>query len=221
MSGTRNGAKKPTVDLAENKTDKTLLGATAALESATNASTPKNTAKPAKKVKYPCGKCNAEVSCGVACNSCELWFHNKCVEGMTKEYFNNCQKTQYIHLHGFSVFASVKKALRETKSELKAVMDWVVMLKLEKEAMAQKVEKIEKGAEMVTERVDVVAKEVASGMEIAKEEVKNDVKTVMAEREERGNNIIIYGLEETKEEDTVKWREEENKSQGYGVTIWR
>ena len=53
----------------------------------------KGTTKGNKKPKFPCGKCDLEVSCGVACNSCEIWFHDKCVEGMTKEYFDNCKKT--------------------------------------------------------------------------------------------------------------------------------
>ena len=218
MSGTRNGSKKAADESEVVEVDVSALGATAAPKSGTSGTTPKAMAKSTKKVKYPCGKCDLEVSCGVACNSCEIWFHDKCVEGMTKEYFDNCRKTHDIYGYtGFlckicrKVFSSVNKALKETKSELKAVIDRVMVLELEKEALAQKVEKMEKGAEKVTERVDVVAKEVATGMEKAKQEVKDDVKSEMAEREERSSNIVIYGLEETKEDDVAKWRETENK----------
>ena len=44
-------------------------------------------------------------------------------------------------------------------------------------------------------------------MENVKEEVKKDVKTEMLQREERSCNIVIYGLEETTEDEADKWRE--------------
>ena len=81
------------------------------------------------------------------------------------------------------------------------------MLKLEKAALAQKLEVMERGAVKVMERVDGVEKEVATGMEKAKEEVKKDVKTEMLQREEQSCNIVIYGLEETMEDEADKWRE--------------
>ena len=84
---------------------------------------------------------------------------------------------------------------------------YVTVLELEKEALAQKLEVMERGAIKVTERVDGVEKEVATGMEKAKEEVKKDVKTEMLQREERSCNIVIYGLEETTEDKADKWRE--------------
>ena len=70
-----------------------------------------------------------------------------------------------------------------------------MVLELEEEALAQKVERMEKGAEKVTERVDGVEKEVATGMEKAKAEVKQDMRTEL-NREENSSNIVIYGLEE-------------------------
>ena len=182
------------------------------------AGTPTAKTKPAKKVKYPCGKCDAEVNCGVACNSCDIWYHNTCVDGMTKEYFDNCKKAQ--ELFGFTaflckickkVFNGLNKALKDVRSDLKSMQDRVMVLEQEKEVLAQKLEKIEKGTEKVTERVEGVAREVVTGMEKVKEEVKKDVKTEMSPREANSSNIAIYGLEETKEEDEEKWREEEQK----------
>ena len=38
-------------------------------------------------------------------------------------------------------------------------------------------------------------------MEKAKEEVKKDVKTELSMRDQKSSNIVIYGMEETKEED--------------------
>ena len=64
---------------------------------------------------------------------------------------------------------------------------------------------MEKGAKKITE------KEMATGMEKAKKEVKLNVRTELAEREANGNNICIYGLEEMQEQDPEKWREGELK----------
>ena len=86
-----------------------------------------------------------------------------------------------------------------------------MVLELEKETLAQKVEKIEMKAERANERVEGAEKEVTSGMERTKAEVKEDVRSEMALREEKTDRFAIYGLEETKEDDSVKWRELEQK----------
>ena len=152
-----------------------------------------------KKVKYHCGKCDGEVTCGVACNSCDVWFHDKGIDSMSKEYFDNCKKAQ--ELFGFTaflckickkVFMVLNKAIRDVKSDLKSMQDRVMVLEQEKEVLAQKLEKIEKGTEKVTERVEGVAREVVTGMEKAKEEVKKDVKTEMSLREANSSNIAIF-----------------------------
>ena len=175
--------------------------------------------KAAKKVKFPCGKCDTEATGNaVCCNSCELWFHFACVEGMNKEYFDNCKKM--FDLNGYSAFlckicrkviTALKRSMTEMKDEMKEMADKIVVLELEKETLAQKVEKIEMKAERANERVEGVEREVSTGMEKAKAEVKEDVRSEMALREERTDRFAIYGLEETKEEDAVKWRELEQR----------
>ena len=220
---TRGAAKKQADESAEIEQSQTaveiqLTAESSQDKSATAASTPTASkgAKAGKKVKFPCGKCDGEVTCGVACNSCDVWFHDKCVEGMTKEYFDNCLKA--LDLYGYSsflckvckkMFQVVNKLMRDTKSDLKKMEDRIKVLELEKEVLAEKVEKLEKGAEKVKERVEGVEKEVVTGMAKAKEEVKNDVKTEMTLREENSSNICIYGLPESKEDDAEKWRESE------------
>ena len=234
MSTTRNGGKKPVDETAgKNLVDETSdidmttpedstaeYGAMAAQKSSTGTGTPNATKgeKTQRKPKYPCGKCDLGVTCGVSCNSCEVWFHDKCVEGMSKEYFDNCKKTYEIfRFTSFlckicrKVFTALNKSLKEMKGGLKAMEDRVMVLELEKQALAQKVERMEKGAEKVTERVDGVEKEVATGMIKAKEEVKQDVRTEMLQRDENSSNIVIYGLKESKEVNSVKWREGETK----------
>ena len=175
--------------------------------------------KPVKKVKHPCGKCDAEVTGNsVSCNSCDSWFHYRCIEGMTNEYFDNCRKMA--ELNGYSPFlckicrkvlTAVKKSMKELRDDMKIMADKIVVLELEKEALAQKMENIEIKADKANDRVVVVEKEVATGMEKAKEEVKNDVKSEMSLREERADRVVVYGLEETKDQDPEQWTEKEKK----------
>ena len=213
-----SGARKKTVD--ETDPDE-LLGAAApitAASSSTNSPAIKNP-KAAKKVRFPCGKCDTEATGNVVCcNSCELWFHYACIEGMNKDYFDNCKKG--FELNGYSAFlckvcrkvlTAVKKSMKEIKDELKEVKDELVVLKLEKETLAQKIERMEMSTERVNERVVGVEKEVATGMEKAKEEVKKDVKMEMTQREERGCNVVVYGIEETTDDDAAQWKVKEQK----------
>ena len=172
-----------------------------------------------KKTKYPCGKCDLEVSGNsVCCNSCDTWFHYGCIEGMSKEYFDNLKKM--FELQGFSAFLCkicrkvltvIKKSMKELRDEMKTLADKIVVLELEKEALAQKVEKIEMKTDKVNDRMVGVEQEVATGMEKAKEEVKNDVKSEMAQREERGDRVVVYGLKETKEANLELWTAKEKE----------
>ena len=200
-----------------------LLGAAASPATApaqdADSPAPGRNPKAAKKVKFPCGKCDTEVSGNsVCCNSCETWFHYSCVEGMSKEYFDNCKKT--FDLYGFTAFlcricrkvmASVKKSVKELKDDMKSMADQIVVLQLEKETLAQRLEKMELKTEKVSDRIVGVEKEVATGMEKAKEEVKKDVNSEIASREERGNNVVVYGLEETEDEGSVQWQMKEKE----------
>ena len=96
---------------------------------------------------------------------------------MTKQFFDCCKKAH--ELYGYTAFLckvcrkmfnGVNKAMKEVKTDLKLMQDRVMVLEQEKEVLALKMERIERGAEKVTERVKGVEKEVATGMEKAKEE---------------------------------------------------
>ena len=54
-------------------------------------------------------------------------------------------------------------------------------------------------------------KEVESGMEKAKEEVKKDMGREIKDREERGQNIVLYGLEESSREEAEERKEEDRE----------
>ena len=70
---------------------------------------------------------------------------------------------------------------------------------------------MENKTEKVKEGLAGMEKEVASGLEKAKEEVKKNVKEEMKEIEGKSSNIVLYGLKESGEQDRTKRDEEEKE----------
>ena len=136
---------------------------------------------------------------------------------MNKDYFDNLKKMSDMSLAAFlcktcrKVFGAVNKEIKSLKAEVKELKGIVVVLQMEKETLAQKVENMELKAERVKSKVEGFEKEVNVTVEKAREEMKMEVRTEMVQLNERGSNIVIFGLEETKEADTKKWKELEQK----------
>ena len=189
-------------------------GQTAALPLSASAAVP-----PKKSKKYPCGKCCEEVAGrSLCCQVCEFWFHAECVPGMTKEYFDNCKMTHEFMGHSAflcqvcrKVVAKFNRKMKDFEGEIRKLNDRVNVLELEKETLAQKVENMELKTDKVKEGLEGVEKEVVSGMEKAKEEVKQDMGREMKEREERSQNIVLYGLEEPAVVGVEERRDEEKR----------
>ena len=175
-----------------------------------------------KKKKYPCGKCGDEVkSKSLCCQICEFWYHADCVPGMNKEYFDNCKLT--FDLIGHSAFlcqvcqkvvSKFKSTMRDMEEKMMALENRVTVLEMEKETLAQKVVSMEMKTSKVEESLEGVEKEVVSGMEKAKEEVKKDMGREMKEREDRSLNVVFYGVEESKEVQLEAKRKEEQEKVG-------
>ena len=194
-------------------------GAASASSGAASAVTATAASQAKKAKKHPCGKCSNEVtskSASVHCQVCEFWFHSECVSGMTKEYLENCEMSY--ELFGHSTFlcqicrkvsAKFSRELKEITEEVQKLKDRMVVLELEKETLAQKVENMDKKTAKVKEGLKDVEKEVVSGMEKAKEEVKKEMGREMKEREERSQNIVFYGLQESKAEGVEDRKKEE------------
>ena len=193
-------------------------GAASASTGAASAVTATDASQTKKAKKYPCGKCSKEVtrSLSVHCQMCDFWFHSDCVPGMTKEYLANCKMTFDLVGHSTFLCQICRKVAAKFSLELKKMVDAVQMLtdrvtvlELEKETLAQKVENMEMRTAKVKEGLQDVEKEVVSGMEKAKEEVKKEMGREMKEREERSQNIVFYGLQESKAEGVEDRRKEE------------
>ena len=135
---------------------------------------------------------------------------------MTPQYFENCQRTyEEVGVSAFlcktcmKVWNKVQKQFKDLKDEIREMSNRVTVLELEKETLAQKFENMEMRTAKVKEGLEDVEKEVVNGMVKAKEQVKKDVRTEMVEREERSANLVIYGLEESKEEAPEKRKEDD------------
>lgn len=105
----------------------------------------------------------------------------------------------------------MSKLVKEVKGEVKELRDKVHALEKENETLVAKVALMEKGTEKVSEQIGEVRQEVVSGMKKATEEVKKDVRLEFTEKEERAENLVLYGLEESKEKDEKKAKEEEKE----------
>ena len=160
----------------------------------------------APKSKHPCGGCNKEVTKqtrSLACTICEYWFHYDCVEGMTDEFFESCG--QAFQTWGYSAFfckccrkatAKMNKAVKELREEIDRLHQRVEVMEKEREQVTRRVDDMEERTERVKADLKGIEKEVTTGMEKAKEEVKRDVRTEMKEIEDRSENVVVYGLEE-------------------------
>ena len=76
----------------------------------------------------------------------------------------------------------------------------------------------------VNENVQKMEGEVATGMEKAKEEVKDEMRGELREREDKKHNLAIYGMKESSDADGKKRKEEDeemvkNMATEIGVTL--
>ena len=172
-----------------------------------------------KTKKYPCGKCDDEVTtASLYCRTCEQWFHKQCCEGMTPQYFENCQRTYeecgmsaFLCKTCMKVWHKVQKQFKDLKDEIREIGNRVTVLELEKEALAQKCENMEMRTVKVKEGLEGVEREVVLGMEKAKEEVKKDIRSEAKEMEERSSNIVVYGIPEATATEAEERKEYDRK----------
>ena len=109
------------------------------------------------------------------------------------------------------VWSSLKGAIKDLRKEVVEMGNRIVVLEMEKETLAQKVERMEMKTDKVKEGLAGVEKEVVSGMETAKQEVKKVVRAEISERGERSANLVLYGIEESKEAEMEKRKEYDEK----------
>ena len=160
---------------------------------------------------YPCAKCDKNCSKtqhSLQCNCCEQWLHKDCVEGMSDAYFDNVQKS--CELFGSSAFLckTCRKVVTKLTKGHKDLEARIKILENENESLVKRVEALEKK----TSDNEGGLKKVETGLEKAKEEVKEEVRLDMVEKEERRNNMVIYGLEESEKEEAKERAKDDQKT---------
>ena len=147
-----------------------------------------------------------------------MWQHSKCIDGMSPEFVKCCDAMN--RLYGGSSFLcavcrKITGMLNHSMKDMGAKMTQMeVQLRtaeLERKLMAEKIVNLENKNRQVKENVMNLEGEVTSGMVKAKEEVKDEMRGEMREREEKKNNIVIYGLKESGETDGKKRKEEDEE----------
>ena len=162
--------------------------------------------------KYNCGHCKedtkASAGTSILCGFCESYFHLKCVDGMTPEFIESCDKMN--KLFGGSAFlcvicrklaGKINKSLQEVELRMTSIEDKLKAAELERDALKEKVGRMESKTDQVKEKVVDMEKEIEAGMEKAVTEMTQDMAKEMNEREERSGNIVVYGIKESEEVD--------------------
>ena len=172
------------------------------------------------KKKNPCGHCKEECKSGtsISCGFCETGFHAKCIDGMTPEFIESCDKMNKIF--GGSAFlcticrklaTKINKSVREVEARMADLEAQLKKAELERNTLAAKVERMESKSDQVNDKVTGMEKEMEAGMEKAKKEFKDEMETERKEREERSENIAVYGLKESDKEEAEGRKEDDNK----------
>ena len=169
------------------------------------------------KTTYPCGKCGENCSTGMACvgcHMCEQWFHQRCIEGMNIEYFDNMKKSH--DLLGWSGFlcktcrrivGKLNKNMKEISDKVTELQNQMVVMKMDRDTLMARIETLEGKAENAREGL----KGVEEGMIKTKEEIKEEMRNDIREKEERSKNIVVYGVEESEASEGEQRKEDDKK----------
>ena len=184
-------------------------------------STPKTTSTSRAAKKTNCGHCKedtkASAGTSITCGFCESYFHLKCIDGMTPEFIESCDKMN--KMFGGSAFLCVicrklatkmNKSFQEVEIRMKGIEEKLRAAELERDALKEKVGRMENKTDQVKEKVIDMEKEIESGMEKAKTELTQGMAKEMKSREEKSNSIAIYGLKEA-EEANEDWKKDDEE----------
>ena len=202
---------------------------------ATAAGTPDTRSKAVKTAKNPCGRCMKEcvsgssIPCGGACN---FHYHQACVEGMTPEYVDNCEKIDRIYggssflcmicrnVIGFmnNTFKAQQDEMKAIRADMKAgdaekriLQEKVKALEAEIRHLVTQIAGVQSNTDQVKTKVVTMELEMESGMEKALKEVQVEMVKENEEKDRKALNLVIHGAAESEkvDKDEVKADEEE------------
>ena len=160
------------------------------------------------KKDNPCGTCKEEctLGTGLSCAFCETWFHTKCVDISTEqaEMLDQLAKViagpAYLCAICRKLTMKISKSFKAFETRILDLEGTVEKLTAQCNLLAEKVEKNEGKTEQVRTGIIRVEKDVERGLEKTVTEVEEKMRKEMGERDARSENLVIYGLVESKEE---------------------
>ena len=207
-------------------------GATAA----TPAGTPDTRSKAVKVAKNPCGNCMKEcisgnsIPCGGACN---FHYHQACVEGMTPEYIDNCEKIDCIYggssflcmicrnVNGFmnNTFKAQQDEMKAIRADMKVgdaekrvLQEKVKALEAEIRLLIGKIDGIQSNTDQVKTKVVTMELGMEAGMEKALKEVQQETAKENEEKDRKALNVVIHGATESEKVDKEEVKAEEEET---------
>ena len=105
--------------------------------------------------------------------------------------------------------AKLNGTMQESMDQIRKLEQRLVTPDLERKCMTEKISAMENQNKQVNENVMKMETEVATGMVKAKEEVKGEMRDEMKSRENNKGNIAVHGVDESKEKDVEKNRQED------------
>ena len=169
--------------------------------------------KQAKKVRFicrggeePCDKVISSKEKSIQCEACLEWFHPKC-QDLCVEAFNAIRNFQLLW-----ICDDCRKRLSETLDIGKRVESCIEkaekrICKAVTENKKEATEEVEKKVQgQIKKMEEQVTKQIDSTSETLKKVVQNK-----DEMEERSNNLVIYGLEESKKSEGIQRREDDEQ----------
>ena len=156
------------------------------------------------KKDIPCGTCDEDctLGTGLLCTFCETWFHTRClsmpadVTKMLDQLAKVIAGPAFLCTICRKVIPKINKSFKDFESRLARVETEVDRLKIENALLTEKIEKNQNKTEQVREGIVRVEKDVEKQMEKTVTEVEEKMKKEMGERNERSENLVVYGLKE-------------------------
>ena len=120
--------------------------------------------------KHPCGKCQDECLSGTAvvCGFCELWYHSKCIDGMSPKFIKCCDAmnkayggSSFLCFVCRKIIRLFNHSMRDMEKRMQAMEQKLTTEELERKCMTAKIESLESKNHQVNENVQKMEGEVA------------------------------------------------------------
>ena len=110
-------------------------------------------------------------------------------------FMNNTFKAQQDEMK------AIRVDMKASDAEKRVLQEKVKALEAEIRLLVSQIAGIQSNTNQVREKVGDMEKEIESGMEQAKKEVKEEMTVEMKEQEKKGSNIVVFGVKESEKSD--------------------